>query len=162
MKKIFQKIGLCMLALVMIVGAGLTLSACNKAEQQVMSLSVNPSIEFVLDEDDKVVSVTANNEDGVYILQQFSDFTGMTAEDAALKFLELCETYGFVVEGSTDGETFTIAVSGDGAKAVYNDVKNKIKEKATELGLQIDELVKLGKEKLKQLVAECYQEYSNS
>lgn len=162
MKKLFSKIAMFMLSLVFVVGAAVTFTACGEPkETQVMTLSVNPSVEFLVDENNKVVSVTATNEDGVYLLQKYSEFTGMSAKDAALKFLELSEEYGFVVEGSTDGETFTISVSGADAEKLYNDVKSKISAKATELGVSIANMVEMNKAKLQEMVAECYQEYSS-
>lgn len=164
MKKFFKQLGIGALSLAMVVGAGFSLTACGKKEDknQVLSLSVNPGVEFVVDKEDKVVSVTASNEDGAYILNKFTEFTGMSAKDAALKFLELSEEYGFVVEGSTDGEEFTISVSGEGAEDLYNDVKNKIQTKATELGLAINEMVEITKTELEALVSECYQEYAQA
>ena len=162
MKKLFSKIAMFMLSLVFVVGAAVTFTACGEPkETQVMTLSVNPSVEFLVDGNNKVISVTATNEDGVYLLQKYSEFTGMSAKDAALKFLELSEEYGFVVEGSTDGETFTISVSGADAEKLYNDVKSKISAKATELGVSIANMVEMNKAKLQEMVAECYQEYSS-
>ena len=162
MKKLFSKIAMFMLSLVFVVGAAVTFTACGEPkETQVMTLSVNPSVEFLVDGNNKVISVSATNEDGVYLLQKYSEFTGMSAKDAALKFLELSEEYGFVVEGSTDGETFTISVSGADAEKLYNDVKSKISAKATELGVSIANMVEMNKAKLQEMVAECYQEYSS-
>ena len=162
MKKVFKKLCMVMLALVVFVGAGVTLAACKQPndEKQVMNLSVNPSVEFILDEDNKVISVSATNEDGAYILDKFTNFTGMTAKDAALKFLELSEEYGFVVEGSLESEKFTISVSGEGAEELYNDVKAKVNSKLTELGLSLSEMVKTTKENLEAMVSEYYQEYT--
>lgn len=162
MKKI-KKLGISTLALMLGLGASTTLVGCNDNpdEMQVMSLSVNPGIEFIVDEDDKVVSVSASNEDGAYILEKYSEFAGMSAKDAALKFIELSEEYGFVVEGFADGEKITISVSGEGAEDLYKDVKAKINDKITQLGLEIDSLVKITEEKLEEIVAQCYQEYSD-
>lgn len=165
MKRFFKLLSLSVLSLVLVVGATIGLAGCgkkDKKETQVVSLSVNPGVEFVVDSEDKVVSVTANNEDGAYILNKFTEFTGMSAKDAALKFLELSEQYGFVVEGSTDGETFTISVSGEGAEDLYNDIKGKINSKVTELGLAVGEMVEITKTELETMVAECYQEYSKT
>ena len=100
----FKKLGIGALALALGIGAtGLT--GCSpKEEMQIMNLSVNPGVEFVVDKDDKVLSVTARNEDGAYLLEKFTNFTGMSANDAALKFIELSEEYGFVVSGTANGE----------------------------------------------------------
>ena len=166
MKNLFKRISVYALTLIIVLGAGITLTACIKKdtdetkENQIINLSVNPGIEFIVDNDDKVISVSATNEDGAYILEKFTSFTGMTAQDAAFKFLELAEQYGFVVEGSTNGEIFTISVSGEGAEDLYNDVKNKINQKAIALGLSISQMNKIDEDDLENMVAECYQEYS--
>ena len=58
-------------------------AGCAEAkEQKVMNLSLNPEVEFVLDENDKVVSVNALNEEGNLIVSA-EVFTGKTAEEAA-------------------------------------------------------------------------------
>ena len=162
MKKIMEKVGIMGMSLLMVAGASSTLTACGKDddEKQVMSISVNPAIEFVVDEDDKVLSVTATNEDGMYLLEKYAEFEGMSAKDAALKVIELAEEYGFVVSGSANGEEVTISVSGDGAEKLYKDVKGKIADKVSDLGLTIGKMVELGEEELEKMVAECYQEYS--
>lgn len=164
MKNLFKKISLCLVLMFMFIGSA-SLVGCNFGngdKMQVLNLSVNPGVEFIVDQNDKVISVTASNEDGAYILEKFTTFTGMSAKDAALKFLELSEQYGFVVSGSTNGETFTISVSGEGAEDLYNDVKGKIQSKATELGLSIANMVEITKSELKDIVSECYQEYAQS
>ena len=161
MKKI-KKLGISALALMLGLGASSTLVGCGENEDnlQVMTMSVNPGIEFIVDKNDKVVSVTASNEDGAYILEKATELTGMTAKDAALKFIELSEQYGFVVSGTANGEEITISVSGDGAEKLYNDVKNKISSKVSELGLTISEMTEIDEDKLEEIVAQCYQHYS--
>ena len=143
-----KKFGIGALALILGLGAT-TLTGCGKdkdpKELQIMNLSVNPGVEFVVDENDKVLSVTASNEDGAFILNKFTDFTGMSAKDAALKFIEMSEEYGFVVEGTANGESITISVSGEGAEKLYNDVKSKISSKVKELGLSIDKMVEISR-----------------
>lgn len=162
MKNIAKKISIIGVALLLLVLTVLMLTACNneKKETQVLTLDVNPSIEFIVDENNKVVSVSATNEDAAYLLQKFSNFSGMTAEDAALKFLELSEEYGFVVEGISNGEKISISVSGESAQKLYDSVKNKISSKASEIGLSIKDMVEIEKSKLESMVRECYQEYS--
>ena len=162
MKKI-KKIGLGALALMIGVGAtAFTGCSCDEDpnELQIMNLSVNPGVEFVVDENDKVLSVTASNEDGAYLLEKFTEFTGMSAKDAALKFIEMSEEYGFVVSGTANGESITISVSGEGAEKLYNDVKGKISSKVNELGLTIGQMVEIDDDQLESIVQQCYQEYS--
>ena len=168
MKTIFKKLSTFLVVLVIFAGSMFTLAACGSDPDdpedttKIMNVAVNPSIEFVLDEDEKVLSFSASNEDGAFLLEKFSAFTGMEAEDAALKVLELAEEYGFVISGKTDGQTFTVSVSGAEAQDIYNDVKEKVNSKATEFGLSIANLVKISKDDMQDMIAECYQEYSNS
>ena len=162
MKKI-RKIGIGALALALGLGATV-FTGCGSGpdEMQIMNLSVNPGVEFVVDKNDKVLSVTASNEDGAYLLEKFTEFTGMSAKDAALKFLELSEEYGFVVSGTVNDESVTISVSGEGAEKLYNDVKGKINNKVNELGMSVGNMVEIAGEELESIVQQCYQEYSAS
>ena len=48
-------------------------------EKRVMNMSINPSVEFVLDEEDKVITANALNEEGNLIIGA-EDFVGKTAE----------------------------------------------------------------------------------
>lgn len=165
MKNKFKKLTLGVLSAAVVAGATMTMTGCgdkNDDKLQVMNLSVNPGIEFIVDKDDKVVSVTADNEDGAYILSKFTEFTGMSAKDAALKFLELSEQYGFVVSGSVNSEKITISVSGKGAEDLYKDVKKSIQSKVSELGMQIADLVKVTEAELEDLIEECYLDYTQS
>jgi len=160
-----KKIGIGALALILGLGTT-TLTGCGKDkdpnELQIMNLSVNPGVEFVVDEKDKVLSVTANNEDGAFLLEKFTEFTGMSAKDAALKFIEISEEYGFVVSGTVNGESITISVSGEGAEKLYNDVKGKISSKVSELGMSVGQMIEIADEELESIVQQCYQEYSAS
>ena len=165
MKNKFKKLTIGLLSTAVVAGATSPLVGCSCSEAdelQVMTMSVNPGVEFIVDKDDKVVSVTASNEDGAYILNNFENFTGMSAKDAAAKFLELSEQYGFVVSGTMDKEKITISVSGEGADELYKDVKKAISSKVTELGMEIDKMVKIAESDLEDMIEECYQEYTSS
>lgn len=165
MKNKFKKLTIGLLSTAVVAGATSPLVGCscsNADDLQVMTMSVNPGVEFIVDKDDKVVSVTASNEDGAYILNKFEEFTGMSAKDAASKFLELSEECGFVVSGTMNGEKITISVSGEGADKLYKDVKQAISSKVSELGMQIGAMVKIAESDIKDMIEECYQEYTSS
>ncbi len=165
MKNKFKKLTIGVMSAVMVAGATSSLAGCSCSEAddlQVMNMSVNPGIEFIVDKQDKVVSVTASNEDGAYILSKFTEFTGMSAGDAAKKFLELSEQYGFVVSGSVKDKEVTISVSGNGADELYKDVKNSIKNKVSDLGMKVKEMVKIDEDDIKEMIETCYQEYTES
>ena len=65
-----------------------------------MTIDLNPSVEFMLDEENKVVSVTALNDDGA-ILIAGEVFVGLSAEEASALFVELAEEIGYLVDAES-------------------------------------------------------------
>ena len=62
MKKILSALSICLVVL-----CSFFLTACGEQKStptSVMTMSVNPEVQFVLDQNNKVVNVTATNEDG--------------------------------------------------------------------------------------------------
>ena len=164
MKKVLKKLGMLALTLVILCGSAVGLAGCKeKDENQVMVLSMNPEVEFILDSKDKVVSVTAKNEDGVYLLKANVNFVGMSAEEAAIKFLEECEKHGFVVRGGFDNasQDLTISVSGEGDEDLYKSISKKTKNIREQLNVHVMNMVELDDDELEEMVALCYQEYSD-
>lgn len=159
-------------ALLVLVPCTYFLTACgeDKGKEKVMNISLNPSLEFVLDKNDKVVTVNALNEDGNYLLSLkvneetvMEAFKDMTAEEAAKLFLTLTKENGFMITGNE--ETLTISISGS-EKDLLNSVKNTANKylqdngiDLSKLKLQVDELEK------SELVAkalECMKEYTEN
>ena len=165
MKKILKNICACLVMLVLFAGA-FTLVGCGKDdEEKLMTIAMNPSLEFVLDEDDKVVSVTATNDDGNYILTKVN-FEGKTAKEAINEFLRVAKENGFVVSGSVDtsANQLTISISGDHAQKLFNQVKKSATEYLSELN--INAIINFGevisKEDLKARVQEVMQELTST
>lgn len=146
-------------------------AACNKENEEgknpdrktVMNVSLNPEVEFVLDGNDKVVTVNALNEEGNLIIsaEAFENVEGKTAEEAAKLFVEVSKETGYLVSGSVkDGENeINISLSGDtkAAEELYNDVKTKISEylDAEKITASVEQAAAITEEQLKALVAEC-------
>lgn len=158
-----KKIVSLLLCLSLFATAMLSLSACmgeDKDEKTVMNLSLNPEVEFVLDEDNKVISVNALNEEGNLIVSA-EVFVGKTAEEAARLFAETAEELGFLVAGSVEAgvNDLKIALSGneDAAKKLYNDVKGEIESYLSEENITatITEAQAITEAELKALLAEC-------
>lgn len=63
-----------------------------------MQVDINPSVEFILDADDKVLSVTALNDDGALIVAGEA-FVGKTAEDAVELMASISTDAGYLVKG---------------------------------------------------------------
>ncbi len=150
-------------ALMLAMGAT-TFISCNPpaAEQDmtVMNISCNPSVEFILSKEDKVLSVNALNEEGNLVISAAA-FEGKTAEEAAKLFVEVSSETGFIVSGNAaiaDNE-ISFSFSGDTKKAeeLYDDVKGKVNEylSAENITAQIEKAEAISKEHLEKLVAEC-------
>ena len=135
----------------------------NEAEGKVMNVALNPEVEFVLDKDDKVVSINAINEEGNLIISAaaFENVEGKTAEEAAKLFVQVSKENGFLIEGNVkSGENeIKLSLSGDekAAEQLYNDVKASVDTYVTELGITatVADMVAVTQEQLQQLVADC-------
>ncbi|MBQ3166156.1 MAG: hypothetical protein IJC01_02340 [Clostridia bacterium] len=145
----------------------LAFTACGSTEPEgrVMNVSLNPQVEFLLDAENKVVSVNALNDEGNFIITQ-ATFKGITAEDAVEMFLKVSKENGFLVEGELKaGENeVKISISGDDVKKLYNQVVESAEEYVKTLGvnvkMQLDKV--LDKEYLEGLVAQCMKELEES
>ncbi|MBQ3158464.1 MAG: hypothetical protein IJB98_02095 [Clostridia bacterium] len=163
MKRILKNFCACLVMLVVLVG-GLSLVGCGKKdEEKLMAVSLNPALEFVLDKNDKVVSVTATNDDGNYILTKVS-FEGMTAKEAVNEFLRVAKENGFVISGEVDAteNQLKVSISGDDAKNLFNQVKKSATAYLETLGInaKIDFDKVISKEELANKVKEMMQEIS--
>ena len=75
-----------------------------------MSVSLNPSLEFVIDDSGKVASVSATNEEGNFVKASVN-FVGMTPTDAIKAFLDFAKEQGYVVENASP-EAITLTYKG--------------------------------------------------
>lgn len=163
MSKISNTITSIVCVLVIVATSVFCLSCSNNNESKVMTLGFNPQIEFVLDGDDKVVSVSALNEEGNLIIsaEAFQTVKNKSAKDAAKLFLQVSEEYGFLVSGSANvGDAtneFSISISGEKIQDLYNDVKGEIESFCSTLDIEasVAELEKITEADLERLVAEC-------
>lgn len=157
MKKLFNYI----LVVVMAFTCCFTAVSCGNKEAQAttrMTAEINPQIEFMLDKNNKVVSVTGLNEEGELIISGEA-FVGLTAEDAIELFVEISNDSGYLLKGSAYVSTnkLSVSVSGKGAEELFNKVNDKAQEKFQELGLtaSVEKLNALGVDALRKLVLEC-------
>ncbi len=162
MKKVLAILGSALL----LAASAMTFVSCDDGEADiyheklVMNISCNPSVEFVLDKDNKVVTANALNEEGNLIVSAQA-FAGKTAEEAAKLFVEISTETGFLVSGSatvTENE-ITLSFSRDSEQItqLYDGVKNKVNEylSAENITAQISKAEAMTKQQLEALVAEC-------
>ena len=167
MKKKFFVVAGAALMLTMSMGA---FSSCkfifgDKEEKQktVMNVSLNPEVEFVLDGDNKVITVNALNEEGNLIISSdaFANIEGQTAEEAAKLFVQVAKDTGYLVQSEVQvGENeLKISLSGDMAlaTALYNSVETQVKSYLETVDVQatVEQTAAITEEQLKVLVEEC-------
>ena len=131
-----------------------------EAEKTVMNVSLNPSVEFVLDGKNKVVSVNALNEEGNLVVSA-ENFIGKDMDVAVTLFVEVSKETGFLVSGNAQvaNNAINVSFSGDAEQAteLYNKVSAKVgeylsKEKIT---ATVQQAAAITEEKLEALVTEC-------
>ena len=77
-------------------------AGCNPEQasaESMVSIDINPSVSLVLDQNDKVLSVIAENEDAQIMIYE-TDFSGMTVEAATKKLADLAVEYGYLSESN--------------------------------------------------------------
>ncbi len=134
-----------------------------KTEKTVMHLSLNPEIEVVLDEQDKVVTVNALNEEGNLIISDpaFENVEGKSAEEVAKLFIRVSKETGYLISGhvGTGDNQISLSISGDGklAQKLYGDVKVSVEAYFDELDIEatLTQAAALTEEQLRQALAEC-------
>ena len=132
----------------------------NEAKEQStrMTIDINPSVEFMLDEENKVVSVTALNDDGA-ILIAGEVFLGLSAEEAGALVIEIAKETGYLIDSAkSDANEVKLSISGDSsyAESLKASVKDSIQDKLSELNIGgvVNELEELMLDELKSLVVE--------
>lgn len=162
MKKILSAIAVAVLCVCMV----LPLAACDNtdktAPQKVMTMELNPSVEFILDGNDKVVSANALNEDGNLVLcAQTTDkqFVGSTSQQAAELYISICKENGFLITANVkNGENeLKISFSGEQAKADYEALKGKLESYLNKENITatVNQGVAIAKDYLDKQLQEC-------
>ena len=130
---------------------------CSKAAENTrMTVEINPQVELMVDADNKVVSVTALNDDAAVILQGTA-FVGKTSEEAVKGVVEVATETGYIVKSEVEAgdNEIKITVSGDTkwAKDMYKNAEKKAKEYLDESGITatIERADALKTEELKKL-----------
>ena len=104
-----------------------------------MTVDINPSVEFMIDDQNKIISVTALNDDAS-ILIVGETFVGKTPEEATRLMISLASETGYLVHGNVEAteNAVKISVSGDSkyAKKLMKDVSAKAESVMAELNIK--------------------------
>lgn len=147
------------------VPATMLLTGCDGHDDNtVMNVSLNPSVEFILDSNDKVVSVNAKNEEGNLILSAQANgeqFVGKDANSAVKLFASYSKEMGFLFEGNVKSGENEIKIQFSGNKGDADKLFKSIEEDLSSYLEELDvsgtltKLETLTKEKIQELLLEC-------
>ena len=116
----FKKIGVLILGIVAVI----TLAACTDMGTSVsgyyVAVDINPSIEFIVDEDDFVESFIFLNEDAAILCADL-DFTGMNIDDAVELFVQTATEAGYV---DPEGEDNAVLITVLGEEDEDEEIKS--------------------------------------
>ncbi len=159
MKKIIALI----VSLVMVAASAALLTACKGKPAEAasrMTVEINPKVEFILDTDNKVLSVSGLNDEGKMLISGEA-FIGKTAEDAAELVVQLATETGYLVKGSVsasdNGISISITSDPENIEKLGESVKASLESYAEEIGLtaRIEEGKALTLEELRKIAAAC-------
>jgi len=108
----------------------------SKTANSTVEMSVNPDVELVVSENNKVLSVNYKNTDAEIIFSD-SELIGKNIEEVAKMFVEQATKAGYI-DVNTDGTTVTITVNGKvekDIKAIEDKVIAKVNEYFDENGI---------------------------
>ena len=136
MKKsvIFTACGLSLVLVVGVAGAIILTQKDVETYSAIVTMNLNPSVRFVLDEDNKVVSVSGENNEGTMIFAgEEETIVGKDINKAIELVLKIENETGYLVSGNASiGEnelSFSVAISEEDvnkAKEIQESIKNEI------------------------------------
>lgn len=104
-----------------------------------VSLDINPEISLTVDENELVVSVYGENEDGqVLLYEESANIVGKDIETAIDKIVSLAVEYGYLDEENKVVGTTVSSADDDKVQALLNKVNGKITASAQKSGLTVE------------------------
>lgn len=98
-----------------------------KGEMSRVTVDINPSIELIVDEDQKVVSVTALNDDGSIIIAGEA-IVGKNVEEAVNLIVNISTETGYLVKGEVEATTESVKISVSGDSEYAKKLNDKLQE----------------------------------
>lgn len=141
------------------VAASETAPAPDKKVGALVTLSINPEVEFNVDEDGMIIEVTGKNEDGAELIRDV-DFTGMSFENAAITVVNLLIRDGYITAESVDKSIF-LSIGGEGGEGLLEVLADTIRSAAAGYEMAVD-TVQTGDEQLQLVLKEQPQEDEGS
>lgn len=150
-----MKKGSKILLILSVFALALFMVGCKKSENQYtrVTVDINPSIELIVDEENKVLSVTALNDDGNIIIVGEA-IVGKSAEEAIELIINISTETGFIVKGNVEAKENEVQISVSGNKELFSELELKAKDALSKLNVNalVTKKEALQKEALEELV----------
>ncbi len=134
----------CLFLVMTLLLGSLSLGACTKGIPQApegtvtrVTLQINPGVELMVDDQNKVLSVTGLNDDAAILLVG-EDLVGKTPEEATEHLLRLAVEMGYLAADEKGESNVQISVSGDSryAEALEVRISDRLTEAMESLDLE--------------------------
>lgn len=126
----------------LILGMSVVLCSCDtideKTEQNAyVSLDINPAIELIVDQGNKVISVRGENEDGQVLLYEEAGITGVDVSVAIERITNLAIELGYLDEANKVVDTIVTSGNEEFTSKLLEKVNTSITATASNLGLTV-------------------------
>ncbi len=127
------------LALTLTFTGATCLAGCGESDETLayVSLDINPGIELIVDNNNKVVSVRGENEDGLVLLYEETGIVGEKIDVAVKKITDLAIEYGYLDENNKVVDTIVTSENEKLANRVLDKVNVSITATAENSGLTV-------------------------
>lgn len=127
---------ICAILLLTLTLSAIFFTSCSNAKPEEgsvtrMTVDINPSVEFMIDDQNMIVSVTALNDDGS-ILIVGEAFVGKTPEEAVEMMVTLASDTGYLIQGNDEAGENIVKISVSGNSKYAEQLKKDITEKAND------------------------------
>jgi len=123
-----KKLGSILLAILVVVGLAACTDLGNEVSGYYVSVDINPSIEFVVNEDDIVESWVFHNEDAAVLCADL-DFEGMNIDDAIELFVTEATAAGYVDPEGEDNAVLITVITDDEETEEAVQLRQRISER---------------------------------
>lgn len=137
---------LCVLLSMMMLLSVLSLVSCNNEQEPAtpeqgtitrMTVDINPSVEFMVDDQNLIISATALNDDGS-ILIAGEAFIGKTPEEAVEMMVTLATDTGYLIKGNAEENQNTVKISVSGDSQYAKELADHVQKTATDTLAALD------------------------
>lgn len=125
-----------------------------------VSIDINPSIDLVVDADNKVMSIVAKNEDAEVLLVN-TDLKGKSVDIAINSIINLSFQMGYITKENSDVKIYGINAKGEVNEELVNKIKTDVKNASLKAQEKVEEGKKIAVETTTEVANTIKRRYEN-